>query len=181
MDVLEAIHTRRSIRKFTADPVLEATVERMLEAAMMAPSAGDAQPWQFVVIRDRKLLAQVKAINPYAAMADRAPLGILVCGDLSLEKFEGFWVQDCSAAVQNLLLAAHGLGLGAVWTGIYPMMDRVRGFRELIDLPGHVVPLALVVIGHPAKRPKAKSRFRPERIHQDKWPIAPLPSGEAVS
>ena len=169
MDVFEAMETRRSIRKYTDEAVSDKAVERMLSAAMMAPSAGNAQPWQFVVVRDRSRLEKVKDYNPYAAMADKAPVGILVCGDLRLEKYEGFWVQDCSAAVQNLLLAAHAMGLGAVWTGVYPMESRVKGFRGLFDLPDPVIPLALVVIGHPDQQLPSKSRFKPERVHRDGW------------
>jgi len=114
MEVLEAIHTRRSIRKFQSQPVPDELVTVFLAAAMSAPSAGNQQPWQFVVITDPELLGQVPSINPYAAMAEKAPLAVLVCGDLALERFPGFWVQDCAAAVQNLLLAVHSHGLGAV-------------------------------------------------------------------
>ncbi|NCC23829.1 MAG: nitroreductase family protein [Deltaproteobacteria bacterium] len=169
MEVFEAIANRRSVRKYTDKPVADDQIRTILEAAMMAPSAGNAQPWQFVVVRDREILAALKDINPYAAMAARAPLGILVCGDLSLEKYPGYWVQDCSAAIQNMLLTIHGLGLGAVWTGIHPMADRVAGFRKLFKLPDHVVPLGFIIIGHPAQNPTAESRYREDRIHQETW------------
>lgn len=169
MDIIETIRTRRSIRKFTSEPVTDDQIRTILEAASMAPSAGNAQPWQFVVIRDRDILDRVKSINPYAAMADQAPLSILVCGDLSLEKFPGFWVQDCSACVENLLLAVHGIGLGGVWTGIYPMEDRIDGFRRLLGLPDNVIPLALVVIGHPDQTLPSPSRYKPERVHRERW------------
>lgn len=169
MEVMEAIHTRRSIRKFQSQPVPDELVKGLLAAAMSAPSAGNEQPWQFVVITEPQLLGQVPHINPYAAMAGRAPLGILVCGDLALEKYPGYWVQDCSAAVQNLLLAAHGQGLGAVWTGIYPLNDRVEKFKELCRLPEPVIPLALVVIGYPAQKFPAEDRFRPDRVHRNTW------------
>lgn len=169
MDVFEAMKTRRSIRKYSDQAVPDEAIERMLRAAMMAPSAGNAQPWQFVVVRDRSKLEKVKDYNPYAAMAEKAPVAVLVCGDLRLEKYQGFWVQDCSAAVQNLLLAVHGMGLGAVWTGIYPMESRVEGFKALFDLPDPVIPLALVVIGYPDQRIPSKDRFKPDRVHQDGW------------
>ncbi len=169
MDLFEAIHGRRSIRRFTDRAVSDADVKTILRAAMAAPSAGNQQPWQFVVVRDRATLDRVKELNPYAAMASHAPLGILVCGDLSLESFEGFWVQDCSAAVQNLLLAVHALGLGGVWTGIHPMEDRVGGFQALFGLPRRVVPLALAVIGHPARTPRSEDRYRPDRVHAECW------------
>lgn len=169
METMEAIFTRRSIRQFEDRPVSDAIVHDLLAGAMSAPSAGNQQPWHFVVIDDRSVLERVPEVNPYAAMARKAPLAILVCGDLSLEKFPGYWVQDCSAATQNLLLAAHDRGLGAVWTGIFPMQDRVEGFRALCDLPPGVVPLALVVLGYPAQRLKPENRFDGGRIHRNRW------------
>ena len=169
MDLIEAIHTRRSIRKFQRKPVPDDRVHDLLAAAMSAPSAGNQQPWHFVAITDPQILGKVPDINPYAAMAKGAPLAILVCGDLDLEKYPGYWVQDCSAAVQNLLLAAHGKGLGAVWTGIYPLSDRVEGFKKLCHLPEKVIPLALVVIGYPAQNLSAEDRFRADRVHWNSW------------
>lgn len=169
MTLEKAIHQRRSIRKYTDADVTDQQVETILSAAMMAPSAGNAQPWQFIVIRSKERLAQIKEINPYAGMAQQAPLAILVCGDLSLEKYAGFWVQDCSAAIQNLLLSVHALGLGAVWTGIYPIEERITGVRRLCNLPDHIVPLALIPVGHPAQSPRSSSRFRADRIHNETW------------
>jgi nitroreductase len=169
MNVFDAMMNRRSIRKYTDAPVTDEQITKILEAAMMAPSAGNAQPWQFVVVRDKKTQAEIKKINQYAQMADKAPVGILVCGDLSLEKFAGYWVQDCSAAVQNLLLAVQGVGLGAVWTGIHPMQDRIEGFKKLFNLPEQVMPLGYIAIGHPDQHPTAESRYKAERVHQEKW------------
>jgi nitroreductase len=169
MDALEAIRTRRSIRQYQDRPVPQDLVQRVLAAAMSAPSACNAQPWQFIVIRDRALLKEVPRINPHAAMAERAPLAILVCGDLSLEISAGYWVVDCAAAVQNLLLAAHVLGLGAVWTGVYPQQDRIEGFRRLLKLPPQVVPHSLIVMGYPAEEPAHEDRYRPDRVHHDGW------------
>jgi nitroreductase len=169
MDVMEAIHTRRSIRKFQQQQVPDELVKELLAAAMSAPSAGNQQPWHFVLITDRDILAKAAGINPYAAMAREAPLAILICGELALEKYPGYWVQDCSAATQNMLLAAHGKGLGAVWTGIYPLSDRIEGFKTLCKLPDKVIPLALVVIGYPAQTPKPENRFRADRIHRNSW------------
>ncbi len=169
MDAITCIHTRRSIRKFEKRAVGEELIRQVLEAGMTAPSAGNQQPWQFLVITDRALLAQIPGVHPYASMAPEAAFSVLVCGDLSLEKLRGFWVQDCSAAIQNMLLAAHALGLGGVWTGIYPDEDRVGGFRRLFNLPEHVVPLALLPFGHPAQKSERVERFRQERIHTNKW------------
>lgn len=169
MEIIEAIKTRRSIRKFNTQTVLPDVIRQLLDAAMSAPSAGNQQPWHFVVIDQRRILDQVPAIHPYAGFCKDAPLAILVCGDTRLEKYQGFWVQDCSAATQNLLLAAHAKGLGAVWTGIYPIEERVQGFRELLDLPEEVIPLALVVLGYPDQTPPAQERYREDRVHRNMW------------
>lgn len=169
MNVFEAVHHRRSIRKYTDAPVSDETVETLLKAAMSAPSAGNAQPWQFVVITDREILNRVPDVHPYAAMAKQAPVGILICGDLRLEKYPGNWVADCSAATQNLLLAAHASGLGAVWTGVYPQQDRIEGFRKLLGLPDQVIPLAFVPVGYPDQRLMPEDRFRKDRIHRNGW------------
>jgi nitroreductase len=169
VEAIEAILTRRSIRKYTDLPVPDATVQELLEAAMSAPSAGNQQPWQFVVIRDRQTLQKVPSVHPYASMVPGAALAILVCGDLHLETHQGYWVQDCSAATQNLLLAAHAQGLGAVWLGVYPREDRVSGLRSLLRLPEHVVPLALIAIGYPDQAKPRAERYDPARVHKDRW------------
>jgi len=169
METLDAIFTRRSIRKYTDRPVPEELVTGLLKAAMAAPSAGNEQAWQFIVIRDRALLDAIPKFHPYAAMLRHASVAILVCGDLTLEKYKGYWVQDCSAAAENLLLAATAQGLGAVWTGVYPMEDRVAGMRKLMNLPEHVIPLSLIPIGYPAEQPAKVDRFNAERVHKDRW------------
>ena len=170
MDALEAIHTRRSIRKYQDKPVPEELLRQILAAAMHAPSARNAQPWQFVVIDDRQLLAQIPRINPNARMAARAPLAILICGDLTLEKSAGYWVVDCAAAAQNIVMAAHALGLGAVWTGVYPRQQRIDGLRRQLDLPENVVPHSLIVLGYPAEQPRTEDRYRADRVHHNRWP-----------
>ncbi len=169
MDAIEAIKTRRSVRSFTEEPVDEATVKLLLEAAMDAPSAHHEEPWHLVVVTDRAMLDKIAAANHYAAMAARAPLAIVVCGDSKLDAGPGFWPQDCAAATQNLLLAAHALGLGAVWTGAYPHDEIVAKYRALFDLPAGVYPLSLVVIGHTTVRCEEKPRFRGDRVHRNVW------------
>ncbi|WP_031482391.1 nitroreductase family protein [Maridesulfovibrio frigidus] len=169
MEVLEAIHTRRSVRKYEDKPVSEELIKELLSAAMVAPSAGNAQPWQFIVVDDHEKLSGVKEYSQYAAMAEHAPVAIIICGDLSLEKYPGYWVQDCSAATQNLLLAAHGKGLGAVWTGIYPVEERVKGFSDNFNLPENVIPLSLIVIGWPVHEQKYKDRYKEDRVHKNSW------------
>lgn len=169
MDAMDALCSRRSIRQYTGDPVPDSLVLEILRAAMHAPSAGNEQPWQFVVITDRAALSEIPNFHPHAAMVLDAPVAVLVCGDLQREKHRGFWVQDCSAATQNILLAAHAKGLGAVWVGIFPREDRVRGCRKLLGLPDHIIPLALVPIGFPAVRKPIDERFDPSRIHRNRW------------
>lgn len=159
MDTLTAIHSRRSIRHYTEQEVTEKDIRILLEAAMMAPSAHNCQPWHFVVVRSRKLKEAVSQLHPYIHMANKAPLGILVCGNTQLEKTPGFWVQDCAAATQNLLLAATEIGLGAVWTGIHPLKERAKEFQKLFNLPNHIPPLGYIVLGHPAQENKRMSRF----------------------
>ena len=146
----DPVLSRRSIRAYTTEPVTDELVERLLRAAMAAPSAGNQQPWQFVVVRERETLHAVTVFHPYAAMLDQAPLAILVCGDTRLEKWPDFWPQDCAAATENLLIEAQALGLGAVWLGVYPLVERVDGMRALLGLPAHVTPFALVPVGWPA-------------------------------
>lgn len=169
METLEAIQTRRSVREYQDRPVPERIIQQLLEAAMAAPSARNQQPWEFIILTDRDILEQVSRINPNAQMATQAPLAILVCGNLKVEISPGYWVLDCAAAVQNLLLCAHALGLGAVWTGTYPNEERMDGYSQLLDLPEHIVPHTLVVVGYPAQVPAAQERFNPERIHHNGW------------
>lgn len=169
MDTLEVIHTRRSIRVYQNKPVPEEAITKLLAAAMAAPSAYNRQPWEFVVITNREILDVIPTINPNAEMAKDAPLAILICGNLELESSSGYWVVDCAAAVQNLLLCAHALGLGAVWTGTYPKEERMDGYTTLFDLPDHVLPHTVVVIGYPDEQPPHENRFKPERIHRNRW------------
>lgn len=172
MDALEAITTRRSIRKYEQKPVPDEMVRVVLAAAMSAPSANNAQPWQFVVIDQRELLVKIPSVHPYAVMATEAALAILVCGDMSLEVSAGYWVVDCAAAVENLLVAAHAQGLGAVWCGVYPKKDRIVAFQEFLDLPKHVVPHSLVPMGFPAEQHGRVDRFREDRVHRNGWTTA---------
>jgi nitroreductase len=165
MDTLEALLTRRSIRQFEDKPVPDEMIRQILEAAMMAPSALNAQTWQFIVINERARLDAIAELHPYVKMALQVPVGILVCGDLTKEKFPGYWIQDCSAAMENLLLATHALGLGSVWTGIYPMEERIAGYRAVAELPEHIIPLGFAPIGWPAQQPKSQSRYQADRVH----------------
>jgi len=136
---------------------------------MAAPSAGNERPWHFVVVRDRRLMQGIMEVHPYAQMLKQSSVAVLICGDPTLEKYPGFWVQDCSAAVENMLIMAVELNLGAVWLGIYPIEERVRGLRQLLGLPENVIPFALVPIGHPDEEKRPLDRYDEERVHRDCW------------
>jgi len=167
--MIETILARRSIRKYTKAPVADAAVRELLAAAMAAPSAGNEQPWHFIVIRDRATLDRIPDVHPYSFMIREAPMAILVCGDVNLAAHGEMWVQDCAAATQNLLLAATANGLGAVWLGVYPRADRVEGLRKLLGIPENVVPFSLVPVGHPAEQKGPANRYNEDRVHHDKW------------
>lgn len=169
MDVTKAIVSRRSIRKYTTEPVSDEDIEALLNAAMHTPSAVNRQPWHFVVVKDRETLAAIPQISPTAPMVKDAPVAIAVCADKDLEKFPGLWVQDCSAATENMLLAATARGLGAAWTVVYPFEDRVEGIKNLLNLPVNVIPLCVVPVGHPAETPAPVDRFNPSCIHYEVW------------
>ncbi len=169
--VLENIHNRKSVRQYTSEPVSDEHIQTLLKAAMAAPSAVNYQPWRFVVVTERAQLDAMAEILPYARMLRQAPLAVIVCGETLW--FEGkenmYWQQDCSAATQNLLLAAEALGLGAVWTGVYPDPDRTAQLSAFLGLPETVKPLCAIPIGHPAGEDKPKDKWKPENIHYGKW------------
>jgi nitroreductase len=169
MEAREALLSRRSIRKYAAEAVSEEAVRRLLEAAMAAPSAGNEQPWHFVVIRDRATLDEIPTFHEHAQMMHEAPLAILVCADDRSKKYEIFWPQDCAAATQNLLLAAHASGLGAVWVGVYPVEGLITRLKKLLGLPPEVTPFALVAVGHPAEEKPPAERYDEARVHRERW------------
>ena len=169
METLKAIFTRRSVRDFKRDPISEADLQDLLRAGMQAPSARNEQPWHFIVIDDRELLNAINEFHPSAKMLLDAPLAILVCSDRKLESKRASWLQDCSAATQNILLAAHAKEMGAVWLGIFPDSERVFGMQSLLEMPKDIRPVALVAIGYPASAPEPVDRFNPERVHRNKW------------
>jgi nitroreductase len=169
MDALTTIFSRRSIRLYTTKPVSREMVNEILRAAMSAPSAGNERPWHFIVLTDRNILDAIPKFHPYSAMLKHAQVAILVCGDLTLEKNKGYWTLDCAAATENVLLAAHAKGLGAVWCGVYPTEDRVANLKKLLSLPEHVVPFSLVPLGFPAEEKQAPDRFDGSRVHENRW------------
>ena len=166
---MKAIFNRRSIRKYTDKVVAEELIEQILRSGMAAPSAGNEQPWHFIVINDRDVLNEIPKFHPYSQMLKEASHAIVVCGDRSLQKYDGCWVQDCSAAMQNMLLMAQDIGLGSVWLGVYPREDRVKCLKELLSLPENVTPLSIMSIGYPAETKEPADRFNPSRIHTNRW------------
>jgi len=169
VDALATIMTRRSIRTYDTEPVESGAVDILLRAAMAAPSAGNQQPWRFVVVTERTMLDRLAATSPYAGMLAWAPLAVVVCGETEGERHPGYWVEDCSAAMQNILLAAHASGLGAVWLGYHPDLERVERVRGLLGLPESVVPLGIAAIGHPAEQRLPADRYREEFVHRERW------------
>lgn len=169
MDAMDCILTRRSIRKYTGDIIPDDIIDELLKAAMSAPAAGSQDPWHFILIKDRAVLEKVPEVHPYARMVPDAYAAILVCWDPTIEKHKGFGEQDCSAATENILLAAQARGLGAVWLGCYPREDRVNGLRGLLGIPEHVIPFALVPFGRPDEEKGPALRWKEDRIHRNGW------------
>ncbi len=165
------IFGRRSIRLYASTAVSEASVQKLLQAAMAAPSAAAKDPWRFVVIRNRRTLADIAAALPNGQMLADAALGIAVCGDLQAAHDQqlSYLLQDCSAAIENLLLCAHVLGLGACWLGVHPREQRMNALRQILSLPPGVLPVACVAIGFPAETKEARTRFNRGYVHFDRW------------
>ena len=166
-DLIQTILSRRSIRKYADRPVSEVDIQTLLEAAMAAPSASNQKPWHFIVVDEREALKQLGEAHPYAKMLFEAPLCVAVCGDASISKH--YWPQDCSAATQNMLLAAHSAGLGAVWLGIHPEEDRIVKMRQLLGMPETLAPFCVVAVGWPAEEPGPADRYDPARARRNRW------------
>jgi nitroreductase len=171
MDTITAIMTRRSIRDYTSHPVPEELVKLLVEAGMCAPSAFDERSSNFIVINDRKILDAIYQLNTKALQIKKATVAIMVCGNTAKEKFpgKGYWQLDGAVAAENIFLAAHSVGLGAVWTAIYPYEDRMAAVKKLLDLPETVHPLCIIPIGYPAEKKFRQNRFDAARFHQNKW------------
>ena len=169
MDTIQAILTRRSIRKYTPAIIPKDLIETWVNCGMHAPSAGNEQAWHFIVIDDPDILKQIPTFHNHANMITEASIGILICIDSTLEKHAPMAIQDCGAATQNILLAVHESGYGAVWLGIYPRQQRIDGLRKLLNLPEDIIPFSLLSIGKPDETKKIPDRFKKERIHYNKW------------
>lgn len=168
METIKAIMTRRSIRTWTNEPVTKKEQHIILEAAMNAPSAADARPWHFVGITDPEIIQQFAEMGGTEMLAESTFM-VMVCGDPSKEIYPGFWPQDCSCATQNMQLAAHDIGIGAVWIAIYPLDERVQICRRILGIPESIMPFALLAMGVPNEVLPPEKRFDEERIHLDKW------------
>jgi nitroreductase len=169
-DILTIIFSRRSIRKYLDRPVEKDLLVSLLKGAMAAPSARNGQPWEFVVITDPSRMQEIRSKMKYGNY--NAPAAICVCSNLEIARSrssKNFWVQDCTAALENILITAAGLGLGTVWLGVYPKIKTVRNVRQILGIPDSVTPLALVYVGYPAEQKEPRTQFREERVHWDMY------------
>jgi nitroreductase len=169
---LATIHSRKSVRHYIDKPVSKESLETLLRAGMAAPTAGDKRPWAFVAVNDKATLLALANEMPYGKMLMKAGAAIVVCG-IPAKSFPGitqdFWIQDCSALTENILLAAESMGLGAVWLGVHPMPDRIDAVRRVLKIPAGTIPLCIVSIGYPVGDEKPKDKFDPSNIHWNKW------------
>lgn len=168
---LSPLFSRRSVRRFTGQPVSDEMLQDLLEAAMAAPSAVGKDPWHFIVVRDPRMLERMAQGLPHGRFIPQAGACLVVCGDLERAHRNelSYLIQDCSAAIENLLIAATILGLGSCWIGVHPGDERVRQVRTLFELPEHILPLSAVALGWPAEHPAARTRHRREAVHTETW------------
>ncbi|NHJ14155.1 MAG: nitroreductase family protein [Candidatus Thorarchaeota archaeon] len=171
MNVQDAILARRSIREFRSDALPSNTIDSLLRAAMAAPSAGNQRPWQFIVVTKREGIDAIIEAYPYAKMIRSVPAAIVVCFDKALEKYEGYWTMDCAAAVENILIATTGMGLGSLWLSVYPEEEyhNMAILHEKLNIPTNVIPFCIVPVGYAAKEPETRDRFESLKIHYEKW------------
>ena len=167
--MVDIIKKRRSIRSYKDKDVKDEEIYTLLEAAMLAPSAGNEKPWHFIIIDNQEIINKIPDIHPYAKMITQVKKAILVCADLNETKYEDYWVQDCAAATENILLKGVDLGLGTVWLGLYPDEERVAKFKNLFKLPADIIPFSLIPVGYPDQDKKTPDRFDKSRIHRNKW------------
>lgn len=169
METFQTIINRRSIRKYKATKIEEEKINLLLKAAMYAPSAMNLQPWHFIVINSEEIIQETVKSVPHAEMIKQSGNAILVCGDASLEKNESWLIQNCSAATQNILLAAYNLGLGSCWIAVHGMNDIIENLKIQFKLPDEIIPVALVALGYPDEEVKTEERFKEEKIHYNNW------------
>ncbi len=168
MDFLDVVSTRRSIRSFISDPISRDEIELLCQAGCMAPSACNLQPWDFVVVTRRKTLDEIAERHPHAKFAKEAPLAIVVCGTPNPTTGE-FWIQDCAAATQNILLAARNLGIASCWCGLHPVKERAEILRDIVKVPEGTIPLSLIILGRSEKRFSDAQRYKLDKVHYERW------------
>ena len=171
-ETLKTIFERKSVRNFIDGIIPYSKLELIVKAGMAAPSAVDKRPWEFIIITDKDILKKLAEVLPYAKMAEFAQAGIVVCGDINRQhggKDSSYWIQDCCAAAQNILLAVESLGYGSVWTALFPYPDRVNPVVEILNLPDNIKPLNFIPIGIPSGTDIPKDKFNPKQIHREKW------------
>ncbi|RAP54374.1 MAG: hypothetical protein BZ137_02505 [Methanosphaera sp. rholeuAM130] len=168
---MNSINTRCSTRVFDDRKISKDDLERIIQSAFCAPSACNLQPWHFIVIDDEDTLRDMVDVHEYASMFKTATAGIIVCGDMNktIKNHEEFWTQDCSAATQNVLLAGHALGIGSVWTGIYPVKKRCEYLRDYFDLPENIVPFSLIALGYAKDKSNVLDKYDQEKVHHNHW------------
>ena len=169
MNVLDAIWTRRSIRSFTGELINDEDLKTILKAGFQAPSAHNRQAREYIVIKDKDILEKIPTFHPYTKMLPEAKCGIIVCGNKEKQSEVGFLALDSAASIQNMLLAAHGLGLGAVWCGLYPIPELIEPISELLELPEHIIPISMVVVGIKSKDSEPIDRYNEDNIRYEKW------------
>lgn len=171
-ETAKTIFNRKSVRNYVETTVAPETLEFLVRAGMAAPSAMDRRPWEFIIINDKAVVKKLNDALPHAKMAEKAGYAIVVAGNIEKQaggKDSNFWIMDCSAAAQNILLAAESLGLGAVWTAVYPSAERVKPVVEILGLPANIVPLAFIPVGKPSGADKPKDKFDKTKIHWNNW------------
>lgn len=169
---IQLIQTRVSVRQFTGEKISNEQIQTLLHCAMAAPTAMNKQPWAFIVITEDSLLQQMGQAFPFSRCGNGAACAFVMCGDMSKAlpgEGQGFWINDVSAATENLLLAAHAMGLGAVWTGVYPSTDRTPQVQQMLGLPENILPMCIVPVGVPAEQPEIKNKFCEDNIHYNRW------------
>ncbi len=172
--VIDCIMTRASVRSYTGEQINDSIVEKILRAGMAAPTAANQQPWHFIVVNEQNLKDSITAAFEYTKMVENCSFAVVVCGDMD-NLFQddihegGFWVEDCSAASENMLLAAHALGIGGVWCGIYPLKDREQRLSSILNLPSNLTPLNVMAFGYPAQPVAPKDKWAPAKIHYNAY------------
>ncbi|MCQ2330535.1 MAG: nitroreductase family protein [Paludibacteraceae bacterium] len=169
--IINNMRTRVSVRAFTGEKISEEQIQTLLQCAMAAPSAMNHQPWAFIVVTEDSILEQLGHEFPYSRCDQKPACAIIPCGDLTkaIKGSEDFWINDVSAATENILLAAHAMGLGAVWTGLHPNMERATAAQQLLGLPEYIIPLCIVPVGVPAEQPEIKDKWNTDNIHYNRW------------